>query len=236
MAVRVNHSPTMPDIDQEKQLAAAYSLRFVEDGMAVGLGSGSTASHFISSLGERVRSGLRIRAIATSEKSGDLAREVGIELTDFSQIDRLDVTVDGADEIDPRLNLIKGGGGALLHEKIVASATDRLVIIADSRKPVSTLGAFPLPVEIVPFGYEPAIRRIRELGPEVKLRTLSTGNPFLTAEKNYILDCSFGRIDDLQDLADRLKRIAGVVEHGLFLQMASLAVIARGNEIKVEHR
>lgn len=236
MTVRVNHSPTMPDIDQEKRRAAAYSLRFIESGMAVGLGSGSTASHFISSLGERVTDGLRIRAIPTSEKSGDLARKAGIEITDFSQIDRLDVTVDGADEIDPRLNLIKGGGGALLHEKIVASATDRLVIIGDSRKPVATLGAFPLPVEVVPFGHELALRRIRELGPSVKLRTLPSGGPFLTAENNYILDCSFGRIDDLEDLSDRLEKIAGVVEHGLFLQMAATVVIARGDEIEVEHR
>jgi len=236
MAVRVNHSPTMPNIDQEKRRAAAYSVRFIESGMAVGLGSGTTASHFISSLGEQVRDGLRIRAIPTSEKSGDLARRAGIEITDFGQIDRLDVTVDGADEIDPQLNLIKGGGGALLHEKIVASATDRLVIIGDSRKPVAALGAFPLPIEVIPFGYELALRRIRELGPSVKLRTLPSGDPFLTAERNYILDCSFGKIDDPEDVADRLERIAGVVEHGLFLRLAATAVIARGNEIEVEHR
>ena len=131
MQVRVNDSSTMPDYDQEKRGAAEYSVRFIEDGMAVGLGSGSTASHFIRSLGDRVRNGLRIRAIPTSERSGELARESGIELTDFGRIDQLDVTVDGADEIDPDLNLIKGGGGALLREKIVASATQRLIIIGN---------------------------------------------------------------------------------------------------------
>ncbi len=226
----------MPDYDQEKRRAAAYSLRFIEDGMTVGLGSGSTASHFIASLGQRVGQGLRIRAIPTSEKSRTLARQARIELTDFSQTDRLDVTVDGADEIDPRLNLIKGGGGALLHEKIVASATGRLVIIGDSRKRVAALGAFPLPVEVVPFGFELALRRILALGPEVALRTTDSGDPFLTVEGHYILDCSFGRIEDLEGLARRLEDIPGVVEHGLFLQMASTVVIARGNDIDVEDR
>lgn len=236
MKVRVNQSPTMPDYDQEKRRAAAYSLHFIEDGMTVGLGSGTTASHFITSLGERVQDGLRIRAIPTSEKSRRLARNAGIELTDFEHVDRLDVTVDGADEVDPQLNLIKGGGGALLHEKIVASATEKLVIIGDSRKRVSVLGAFPLPVEIVPFGFELTLRRIRALGPEVKLRRGEAGDPFVTVEGHYILDCSFGRIEEPEHLADRLEVIPGVVEHGLFLQMASTVVIARGNDIAVEHR
>ena len=236
MTLRVNHSPTMPDYDQEKRLAAAYSLRFIEDGMAVGLGSGSTATHFIASLGERVHSGLRIRAIPTSETSSELARHAGIPLTDFGEVRRLDVTVDGADEIDPQLNLIKGGGGALLREKIVASATERLVIIADSRKRVATLGAFPLPVEVVPFACELVRRRIRRMGADVEVRSLESGQPFVTVEGNYILDCGFGRIDDPEDLARRLDGTPGIIEHGLFLQMASTIVIAREGDVEVEDR
>ena len=236
MQVRVNDSPTMPDYDQEKRGAAEYSVRFIEDGMAVGLGSGSTASHFIRSLGDRVRNGLRIRAIPTSERSGELARESGIELTDFGRIDQLDVTVDGADEIDPDLNLIKGGGGALLREKIVASATRRLIIIGDSRKRVATLGAFPLPIEVIPFACELVTRRIRQLCPNVALRTDPQGQPFQTVEGNFILDGSFGTIEDLEGLARQLDSMPGVVEHGLFLQMASTVVIARGEDIEVEQR
>lgn len=204
--------------------------------MAVGLGSGSTATHFIASLGERVHSGLRIRAIPTSETSSELARHAGIPLTDFGEVRRLDVTVDGADEIDPQLNLIKGGGGALLREKIVASATERLVIIADSRKRVAALGAFPLPVEVVPFACELVRRRIRRMGADVEVRSLESGQPFVTVEGNYILDCGFGRIDDPEDLARRLDGTPGIIEHGLFLQMASTIVIAREGDVEVEDR
>jgi ribose 5-phosphate isomerase A len=219
----------MPDLEREKELAAEASLAYIEEGMAVGLGSGSTARHFVRLLGERVRAGLSIRGISTSRKTDALAREVGIPLTTFQDVQRLDVTVDGADEIDPQLNLIKGGGGALLREKIVAAATEHFIIVADSRKPVSALGAFPLPVEVIPFGWQNVARSIRELGADVELRRSTSGEAFVTAEQNYILDCYFGRIWEPQALGIQLRDLIGVVEHGLFVGLTDLAIIGRGN-------
>jgi len=225
-----------PDYEAEKRAAARRSLDFVSDGMAVGLGSGSTASCFIELLGEAVRSGLRIRAVATSLHSEELARDAGIQLCDLGVLKRLDVTVDGADEIDPHLDLIKGGGGALLWEKIVASASDSLVIIGDSRKQVPVLGAFPLPVEVVPFGWQLVRDRIRELGATVSLRALRSGRPFQTVESNYILDCSFGRIEDPEGLAAALRSFPGVVEHGLFIDLASVVIIGHSEGVTVHQR
>ncbi len=223
---------TQPDLEQEKRLAAAKGVEFIEDGMRVGLGSGSTASYFVGLLGERVRNGLRIQAIPTSLRTQSQARKAGIPLTSFAEIRCLDVTIDGADEIDGELNLIKGGGGALLWEKIVASATEHLVIIGDSRKRVSRLGAFPLPVEVVRFGWQLTAGRMENFGCRVGLRTQSGGEPFLTMENNYILDCRFESIEDPSALATELDHVPGVVEHGLFIGLAKTALLAHGDQVQ----
>ncbi len=212
--------------DQAKEKAARRALEFVEDGMAVGLGSGTTATFFIEELGERVKEGLRIRAIASSRASEELARTLGIEICDFDRCARLDVTVDGADEVGPGLALIKGGGGALLREKIVASASERFIIVADSLKVVPVLGKFPLPVEVIPMASPLVSRRLMTFGLEPELRRDGDGTPFVTDEGNLILDCRCGEILDPEDLAASLRGVVGLVEHGLFLGMANLALIA----------
>ncbi len=217
--------------DQEKEAAARASLRFIKDGQVVGLGSGSTATWFIKLLGEQVKNGLRVRGIPTSVRSRDLALDLGIPLTTLDECQEIAVTVDGADEVDPQLRLIKGGGGALLREKIVASATRQLVIVADASKQVSMLGKFPLPVEVIKFAEALVAKRIRALGADVRLRTGPDGKPFLTDENNHILDCRFGEIRDADALARQLSDMPGVVEHGLFIGMASVVLFARGSEI-----
>ena len=217
--------------DQEKETAARASLRFIKDGQVVGLGSGSTATYFIKLLGEQVKNGLRIRGIPTSVRSRDLALSLGIPLTSLDECQDIAVTVDGADEVDPHLRLIKGGGGALLREKIVASATRQLVIVADASKQVPLLGKFPLPVEVIKFAQPLVAKRIAALGADVQVRTGAGGKPFLTDENNHILDCHFGEIRDADALARQLSDMPGVVEHGLFIGMASVVLLARGNEI-----
>ncbi len=222
--------------DQEKEAAAHASLRFVQDGNIVGLGTGSTAAHAVRFLGERVRAGLKIRGIPTSVQTRDLAISEGIPLATLDEFQQIDVTIDGADEVDPHLNLIKGGGGALLREKIIASASGRLVIIADSSKQVAALGMFPLPVEVIPFAQALIAKEIASLGASVKLRRSGDGNPFVTDEGHHILDCSFGQIADPPALARKLEVMPGIVEHGLFIGMASVALIARGSQIVELHR
>ena len=217
--------------EQEKETAARSSLRFIQDGQVVGLGSGSTAAYFIKLLAEKVKNGLSIRGIPTSIQSHDLALSLGIPLTTLDECQEIAVTVDGADEVDPKLRLIKGGGGAMLREKIVASATKQLVIIADGSKQVPVLGRFPLPVEVIPFAEAVVAKRIRALGAEVWLRKAPDGRPFITDQENHILDCRFGAIRDAEGLSRQLNDIPGLVEHGLFIGLASVALFARGSEI-----
>jgi ribose 5-phosphate isomerase A len=217
--------------DQEKEAAARASLRFVKDGQVVGLGTGSTAAYFIKLLGDEVRNGLRVRGIPTSVRSRELAMSLGIPLITLDDCQEIDVTVDGADEVDPQLRLIKGGGGALLREKIVASATRQMIVVADATKQVQRLGKFPLPVEVIRFAQALVAKRIAALGAEVQLRRDAAGSTYLTDENNHILDCRFGEIPDPDRLARALNEMPGVVEHGLFIGMASLALFARGSEI-----
>lgn len=217
--------------DQEKELAARTSLQFVRDGDIVGLGSGSTAAYAVRFLGERVRAGLKIRGIATSMQTHNLATSLGIRLTTLDKVQRIDVTIDGADEFDPELRLIKGGGGALLHEKIVASASREVIIIADSSKQVLVLGKFPLPVEVIRFAETVVSKKISALGATVRLRIDLAGKPFITDEGNHILDCHFGEITDPPTLAHTLGEMPGVVEHGLFINLANVVLFGRGSEV-----
>jgi ribose 5-phosphate isomerase A len=217
--------------DQEKEAAARASLKFVKDGHVVGLGTGSTAAYFIKLLGEQVKKGLGIRGIPTSDRSRELAMSLGIPLTTLDECQEIAVTVDGADEVDPQLRLIKGGGGALLREKVVASATRQMVVVADASKQVARLGKFPLPVEVIKFAQALVAKRITALGAEVSLRRDPHGTPFVTDENNHILDCRFGEIRDADALARELSAMPGIVEHGLFIGMASVVLFARGNEI-----
>jgi ribose 5-phosphate isomerase A len=217
--------------DQEKEVAARASLRFVRNGDIVGLGTGSTAVYAVHFLGERVKAGLKIRGIPTSVHTQELATSLGIPLTTLDEVQQIDVTIDGADEIGPRLQLIKGGGGALLREKIVASATRKLVIIADSSKQVPVLGKFPVPVEVIKFAEALVAKKIAAMGAAVKVRTDASGRKFITDEGNHILDCNFGQIPDPPALARKLETTPGVVEHGLFIGMASLALIGKGDQV-----
>jgi len=223
--------------DDLKRAAAAAALEAVGDGMKLGLGTGSTAAWFVRLLGEKVRGGLNVVGVPTSEATRRQAEEEGIALTSLDEIDRLDVTVDGADEVGPGLSLIKGGGGALLREKIVAAASARMIVVADASKDVETLGAFPLPIEVVRFGVKASERAISGTASALGLSgplswRMAGGERFVTDEGHYILDASFGRIPDPQALADGLAQIPGVVEHGLFLGLADEALIATSDGIK----
>jgi ribose 5-phosphate isomerase A len=217
--------------DRDKEAAARASLRYIQDGQTVGLGTGSTAAFFIQLLGERVKQGLRIRGIASSVRSSELAASQGIPLTTFDECQHIDVTVDGADEVDSQLRLIKGGGGALLREKIVASAADQFIVVVDAGKRVPVLGKFPLPVEVIKFSEALIAKKISELGAVPILRRGADGQPYLTDENNYILDCHFGQIPDAAALAQQLSTMPGVVEHGLFIGMASVVIVADGTEV-----
>ncbi len=226
-------TPPVVDIQREKRLAAEWSLQFVRDGMDLGLGSGSTASIMLELLGQRVREGLQVRGVPTSRTSGRLAKEAGIPLIGFDRVSSLDLTIDGADEADPEMNLIKGGGGALLREKIVASLSRRVVIIVDSQKRVERLGKFPLPVEVVRFAWQPIAKRLMDLGGRPTLRTAADGQPFETDENNYILDCAFGQIEDPASLARSLDAMPGVMEHGLFVGLTDTLIVGQQGDVVV---
>ncbi|MEK4187883.1 MULTISPECIES: ribose-5-phosphate isomerase RpiA [Paenibacillus] len=209
-----------------KQLAAEKAVEFVKDGMKIGLGTGSTAYWAINKLGERVSEGLKITAVATSRASEEQARELGIPIVAFGDIDSLDLTIDGADELDSNLQLIKGGGGALLREKIVASNSTRMIVIADESKVVNTLGKFPLPVEIVPFAWEWTVAELAKLGCNPELRR-SGEELYKTDNGNYIADCRFEAIESAPKLALAIQSIPGVVEHGLFIEIAAMAIVGK---------
>jgi ribose 5-phosphate isomerase A len=229
-------------MDELKRQAAARALEHVRDGMKLGLGTGSTAKHFVELLGERVRGGLNVIGVPTSEATRADAERCGIALTTLDEIDRLDLTVDGADEIDPSFNLIKGGGGALLREKIVAAASDRMIVIADESKWVEVLGRFPLPVEVVPFGLAATQRAIRRafaetgVSGQMVLRKGKDGHVFVTDGGHWIIDAHLGGITDAPRLAGLLNPIPGVVEHGLFIGLAGMAVLAGAQGIRVVER
>src|SRR5208337_3996868 len=218
--------------EREKEAAGRAAAELVRDGDVVGLGTGSTAYFAVLALGERVKAGLKIVGIPTSVQTADLARAVGIPLTTFDEHPEIDITIDGADEVDHKLNLIKGGGGALLREKVVASASKRMVVVADSGKIVSVLGKFPLPVEIIAFARAVVEKKIVALGGSPKLRTRPDGSPYLTDNGNQILDCSFGTIADPAALAREFNGVPGVVEHGLFIGLAKLALVGRGDRVE----
>jgi ribose 5-phosphate isomerase A len=223
-------------IDKAKFVAAKRAVEFVEDGMKVGLGTGSTAAWMVRCLGEMVRQdGLKIQGVPTSTRTAELARQMGIEVISLDEAKWLDLTIDGADEFDADLDLIKGGGGALLQEKIVATASDRMIVIADAAKEVSALGAFPLPVEVIPFGWQTTKALIEEMLVNVDVLSRQTTlrmngeAPFVTDEGNFILDLHLGRIGNPRQLSMVLNQIPGVVENGLFIDICDIVVIGHGD-------
>lgn len=218
------------NVEAMKREAARRALDLVEPGMRLGLGTGTTARHFVDLLGEKVASGLKVRCVATSEATRNQADGLGIPMTTLDEMPELDLTVDGADEIDPGLRLIKGGGGALLREKIVAAASRRMAVIVDASKLVPRLGAFPLPVEVVPFGLTATRRHIERaietLGLSGAIVLRGGATPFVTDGGHFILDCGLGAIPDPERLASALSAIPGLVEHGLFIGYARVAFVA----------
>ena len=223
-------------IDKAKFVAAKRASDFVEDGMRVGLGTGSTAAWLVRCLGERVRdNGLKIRGVPTSTRTAELAREVGIEVISLDEARWLDLTIDGTDEYDGNLNLIKGGGGALLQEKIVATASDQMIVIADASKHVETLGHFPLPIEVIPFGWQTTKTLVEEtligmdvLGRQVTLR-MNGDAPYYTDEGNHILDLHLNRIGNARQFSLVINQIPGVVENGLFIDICDIVVVGYGD-------
>jgi ribose 5-phosphate isomerase A len=227
------------NIDELKRAAAARAVEFIRPGMRVGLGTGSTARHFVELLGERVRGGLDVIAVATSEATRKDAEHAGVPLTTLEETPALDLTVDGADEIAPDLSAIKGGGGALLREKIVAAASAQMMVIADETKWVDKLGRYPLPIEVVPFGVAPTRRAVEHAAAEMGcvgsalLRRTREGHAFVTDGGHLIFDLALGRIPEPRALALRLTAIPGVVEHGLFIGLVRMAIIAGPQGVRI---
>jgi ribose 5-phosphate isomerase A len=216
-----------------KQITGEKAAEYVKDGMKIGLGTGSTAYYAVKKVGEMVRNGLNVKAVPTSKETAELAEEEGIELIELADVDKLDLTIDGADEVDKDFNLTKGGGGALLREKIVASASEKLIIIVDESKLADKLGAFPLPVEITPFSWQYTKKMIDKFDCSSKIRK-KDGEIFLTDNGNYILDCDFGQIDNPIKLSEELNKIPGVVENGIFAEMAEIVIVGfDSGEVKI---
>jgi ribose 5-phosphate isomerase A len=207
----------------EKKEVGEKAVDYVKEGMVVGLGTGSTVFYTISKLGKLVQQGFSIKGIPTSKQTEKLAIDVGIPIVSLNEIDHIDLAIDGADEVNRDLDLIKGGGGALLREKIIAKAAKTFIVVSDSHKNVDTLGTFPLPIEVVPFGYEMTMKYIRELGGNPKLRE-KDGNPFLTDNGNFIIDSSFQEINHPKELEKNLNLIPGVVDNGLFVELADAVI------------
>jgi ribose 5-phosphate isomerase A len=214
--------------DEAKALVGKRAAQLVEDGMAVGLGTGSTSVQFIRALGERVKNeGLKIRCVASSDASTELGLSLGMDVVTLNELPELDLYIDGADEVAPGFALIKGGGAALLREKIVASSAKKFVCVVDSTKLVEKLGKFPLPIEVIKMALPLVEKRLSELDLNPKLRMLKDGSgPLLTDEQNYILDCHCGVIENPEETAAEIRNIVGVVEHGLFLGLASMVLVA----------
>ena len=237
-----NFQPVTMDADAQKRAAATRAVEFLRPGMRLGLGTGSTAKHFVELVGERVRGGLDIIAVPTSEATRADAERCGIRLTTLDETPELDLTVDGADEVAPDLSLIKGGGGALLREKIVASASARMIVIADQSKWVAKLGHFPLPIEVTPFGFSATLRAVAKVlgvighsGP-LTLRQGKDGHAFVTDGGHWIIDAALDRIDDPKAMAHALSGVPGVMEHGLFVDLAQIAIISGPDGIKIIDR
>ena len=219
--------------NEAKALVGKRAAELVEDGMAVGLGTGTTSVMFIKALGERVQQGLQIRCVASSDASAALGKSLGMEVVSLAELPELDLYIDGADEVGPGLSLIKGGGGALLREKIVASAAKKFVVVVDSTKIVPQLGGFPLPIEVIKLALPLVERKLHDIGLFPRQRRASDGiSPYLTDERNFILDCACGDIGDPAERAEQIRHIVGVVEHGLFLNMATLALVAGDDGVR----
>jgi ribose 5-phosphate isomerase A len=220
--------------NEAKQAAAGAAVVLVQEGMRLGIGTGSTVEHFIRLLAQRMQDGLSVSCVATSERSAELCAQLGIFQTNLDETPNLDLAVDGADEFDTSLNLIKGGGGALLREKIVAGAAKRFVVITDASKQVDVLGAFPLPIEIIPMARQPLSHRLAALGAVVTLRQAADGEPFRTDENHWILDCAFGpTISNPPGLAQTLSALPGVVEHGLFCGMTECVLLGTDDQVSI---
>nr|WP_294781616.1 ribose-5-phosphate isomerase RpiA [uncultured Flavobacterium sp.] len=218
------------DLDLEKKLAAKEAVKFIKNNQIIGLGTGSTAVYAIREIGKMVKNGLQIQAVATSGQTEKLAQSLNIPLVEINSIDSIDITIDGADEFSTNLILIKGGGGALFKEKIVAALTKELIIIADSSKKVDLLGKFKLPIEVVPFASNYVLNQIKFLNGIGEIR-LHLNDYFITEQGNYIIDCDFGLIENPIFLAEQLKKIEGIVAHGLFISLASKVIMGTDESI-----
>ena len=223
------------NVISEKQLSAEAACNYVKDGMIVGLGTGTTTEFAVRKIGKLVRNGLSIRGIPTSNRTKELAEAEGIPLIDFSESMFIDLTIDGADEIDGNLNMIKGGGAALLQEKIVASVSRAEIIVVNRTKLVDQLGVFPLPVEVIPFGWQVVFNQLESLHGNPDLR-LNKGKPLVTDQGNYIIDCHFRKIENPKLLEHQLNMIPGVVENGLFINLCTKLIIADGEQLTVKDR
>ncbi len=217
----------MISVEEMKRVAGEYAVRFIQPGTVTGIGTGTTVFYFIHALAKKVKEGFDTTAVVTSRQSGDLARQLGITVRDLNEVDTIDITIDGADEIDKQLQLIKGGGGALLWEKMVAAASRKLIVIADDHKLVDQLGDFPLPVEVIPYGWKQTQKHISNLGYHKIILREKDSEPFTTDQGNYILDCYCEKIENATLLSQQLNAIPGVVENGLFIDMAAAVIIGK---------